>query len=186
MGGAVPLGYEARDKKLVIKPEEAEIIRRIFRHYLEAGSVRRLKERLDTLVMVTKVRGQAAQATARIRLLPVTMGRFQSSLNQLRASGGKPFTRGHIYWLLTNPIYVGDIRHKEYIVTGQHEGIIDRKLWEAVQLFLKDRGNRNRGRAISGTGVFLLGSCSMRPAIALPPPTPSRRAGDTAITSPSG
>ena len=65
MGGAVPLGYEARDKKLVIKPEEAEIIRRIFRLYLEAGSVRRLKERLDALGMVTKVRGQAAQAMAR-------------------------------------------------------------------------------------------------------------------------
>ena len=153
MGGAVPMGYEARNKKLVINPAEAEVIRHIFRLYLEACSVRLLKEKVDELGLVTKVRGQAGGSIAPIsgpEAVP------SSSQGSRRSSGGKPFTRGHLHWLLTNPIYVGNIRHKEQIVSGQHEAIIDRDLWDAVQTALKDQTNR-RSRSGNLVGGSLLG-----------------------------
>jgi site-specific DNA recombinase len=44
MGGVVPLGYDLRERRLVINPAEAEVVQQIFRRYLELGSVRLLKE----------------------------------------------------------------------------------------------------------------------------------------------
>jgi site-specific DNA recombinase len=109
MGGAVPLGYVSKDKKLVIDPEEAETVRQIYKLYLDIGSVRQLKEHLDQLGCVTK---------KRLR-------------NDGTSSGGRPFTRGHLYWLLSNPIYAGLISHRGRIADGQHQAIIDRETWEA-------------------------------------------------------
>src|SRR5207302_653189 len=54
-------------------------------------------------------------------------------------SGGKPFTRGHLYWVLSNPIYAGFITHKGRIADGQHEGIVDRETWETTQRVLAGR-----------------------------------------------
>jgi DNA invertase Pin-like site-specific DNA recombinase len=108
MGGAVPLGYRVDNRKLVINAEEAETVRQIFRFYLEAGSVRRLKEKLDELGILTGTRTRRDGTS----------------------SGGKPFTRGHLYWLLSNPIYAGNIRHKEKIAKGQHQN-----LWRRIENF---------------------------------------------------
>src|SRR5438067_2197836 len=116
-GGAVPLGYASKDKKLVINPVEAETVREIFNLYIDMGSVRQLKEHLDHLGHVTKKRPRKGGAS----------------------SGGKPFTRGHLYWLLSNPIYVGLISHKGRIADGQHEGIVDRETWETAQRMLADK-----------------------------------------------
>jgi hypothetical protein len=41
-GGTVPLGYEAKDKTLVVNRMEAEAVRAIFRRYLELQSFSRL------------------------------------------------------------------------------------------------------------------------------------------------
>ena len=99
----------------MIHPEEAERVRQIFQLYLKAGSVRRLKEKLNELSMVTGTRVR----------------------HDGTPSGGKAFTRGHLYWLLSNPIYAGDIRHKEKIAKGQHQAIIGRELWVVVQQKIK-------------------------------------------------
>src|SRR5207245_2760408 len=90
MGGNVPLGYDASERTLVINPAEAETVRRIFALYREFGCVRRVKEEADHLALSTK-RGTTASGTER---------------------GGKPFSRGHIYNLLSNPIYIGEIAHQ--------------------------------------------------------------------------
>ena len=111
MGGLAPLGYEARDRTLVINPAEAETVRTLFRLYLELGTVQRLKEAADRLGLLTKRR----------QLLPG------------RVVGGKGFTRGHLYWLLSNPIYVGEVAHKGVRYAGRHEAIIDRETFGAVQ-----------------------------------------------------
>jgi DNA invertase Pin-like site-specific DNA recombinase len=89
MGGAVPLGYEARDKKLVIAPDAAEIVRAIYNRYLELGSVRKLKEELDE------------------RAKPGVGFEMETNTSH------RTFSRGHLYWLLSNPVYAGDIRHKD-------------------------------------------------------------------------
>src|SRR5882757_3758052 len=55
-GGTVPLGYEARDKKLVVNKTEAETVRTIFHLYLELKSFAKLVEDLDRRRIVTKRR----------------------------------------------------------------------------------------------------------------------------------
>jgi len=54
-------------------------------------------------------------------------------------SGGQSFSRGALYELLSNPIYIGEIRHKQERHPGQHDAILDRKLWEKVQRHLQNR-----------------------------------------------
>ena len=102
MGGNVPLGYDASEGALVMNPVEAETVRRIFSLYRELGSVRRIKEEADRLGLQTK-RHVTASGTER---------------------GGKPFARGHLYSLLSNPIYAGQIAHKGQLFPGQHLSLI--------------------------------------------------------------
>ena len=83
MGGIVPLGYDARERTLVINSAEAETVRCIFTLYRELGCVRRVKGEADRLALSTK-RSTTAGGIER---------------------GGRPFSRGHIYRLLSNPIY---------------------------------------------------------------------------------
>jgi site-specific DNA recombinase len=103
MGGIVPLGYDASERTLVINPAEAETVRHIFALYRELGCVRRVKEEADRLGLSTK-RSTTASGTER---------------------GGRPFSRGHIYHLLSNPIYIGEIAHKGQLYPGQHPALID-------------------------------------------------------------
>ena len=51
-------------------------------------------------------------------------------------TGGKSFTRGHLYQLLSNPLYDGNIAHEGKTYPGQHTAIIDRETWCAVQQVL--------------------------------------------------
>jgi site-specific DNA recombinase len=120
MGGTLPLGYEVRERKLVVKPEQARTVREIFERYLELGSVRLLQAELARRAVVSEVR----QSMRGNRL------------------GGKPFSRGALYHLLSNPIFVGEIRHKLERYPGQHEAIVSRTLWERVQRRLHERAAR--------------------------------------------
>jgi DNA invertase Pin-like site-specific DNA recombinase len=124
MGGNVPLGYDASGRTLVINPAEAETVRRIFALYLEFGYVRRVKEAADQLGFKTK-RSMTADGTER---------------------GGKPFSRGHIYRLLANPIYTGRIAHKGRRYPGQHPALIDAETWTAVQNQLAVKARRYRSK----------------------------------------
>ena len=119
MGGYVPLGYDAKDRTLVINPKEAETVRTIFKHYLELGSVRALKTHLDEAGIVSKVRVSAAG----------------------HKTGGQSIARGALYTLLKNHHYIGQIVHKGTHYEGQHTPIIDAHTWDAAQRKLED--NRN-------------------------------------------
>jgi site-specific DNA recombinase len=111
MGGSVPLGYDASDRRLVVNPAEAETVRHIFALYRKLGSVRLVKEAADRLGLRTK-RSISANSSER---------------------GGKPFSRGHLYRLLSNPIYTGQIAHKGQLYPGQHPALIDAETWTAVR-----------------------------------------------------
>ncbi|MEQ9812986.1 MAG: recombinase family protein, partial [Azospirillaceae bacterium] len=115
MGGTVPLGYEPDGRTLAINQAEAETVRTIFRLYLEHGTVRRVKEETDRLGLLTKRR------------------RYPDG----RTSGGRPMSRGYLYKLLGNPLYIGRIPHKGTSYEGQHRPIIDQETWDAVQAGLK-------------------------------------------------
>ena len=123
MGGTVPLGYDVRDHRLVINPKEASRVGLIFQLYIELKSVRRVRDELDRRSIVSKQR--VSKAGAR--------------------SGGVRFGRGALYQMLANPIYVGEIRHKQVSHPGQHEPIVERSLWQQVQQMLKQRAARRGG-----------------------------------------
>jgi site-specific DNA recombinase len=124
MGGVPPLGYEARDRGLVVVDSEAEIVRDIFGRYAELGSVRLLKEELEGQGITSKCR---TSASGRLR-------------------GGQPFSRGALYLMLQNRIYRGEIVHKERSYPGEHTPIIDQELWDMVQAQLAgNAAQRNAG-----------------------------------------
>ncbi len=111
MGGNVPLGYDVKDRKLIVNPAEAETVRMIFRRYAELGSVRLLAEELAGLAIVSKRRQGAGVVLA----------------------GGNRFSRGALYTLLQNPIYRGEIGHQGKVYPGQHEAIVEAEHWKLVQ-----------------------------------------------------
>jgi site-specific DNA recombinase len=128
MGGNVPLGYDADERALVINPAEAETVRHIFALYREHGCVRRVKDEADRLGLRTK-RIRTANGAER---------------------GGTQFSRGHIYHLLSNPIYTGQIAHKGQLYPGQHPVLIDDETWSAVrdQLATNAGDHRRRAKAV--------------------------------------
>jgi site-specific DNA recombinase len=109
MGGVV--GYRVENRSLHIVEEHAEFVRDLFKRYLEIGSVVRLKTVLDA----ENVR------------LPVRI------VGTGGATGGGLMSRGHIYWILSNPIYVGRLRHKGQTHDGLHAAILDQEIWDRVQ-----------------------------------------------------
>ena len=131
MGGVVPLGYDAIDRALVINETEATIVQHIYERYLALGCVRRLKQELDSKGYVSKARE--------------TNG---------RKTGGKPFSRGALYTILKNPLYIGKVSHKGIHHKGQHDSILNKKLWKQVQERLAN--NRQQRASRIGTGEVSL------------------------------
>src|ERR1019366_10242791 len=123
MGGLVPLGYEVRERQLVVVDSEAETVRHIFERYCQLGSVRLLKEELDRDGLRSKLR--IARDGAR--------------------SGEQSFARGALYTLLRNPTYIGEVRHKGTRYPGQHRPIVARLVWEKAQGLLRLHSVRTVG-----------------------------------------
>jgi site-specific DNA recombinase len=133
-GGTVPLGYEARDKKLVINPTEAETVRTIFRRYVELQSFGRLVTDLDKRGIVTKRRNTKVK----------------------KFNGGIPFTYGPLAHFLKNRIYVGETGHGGKWYPGEHKAIIDRKTFDKVQELLAAGVTRRKVKR-SESGALLMG-----------------------------
>jgi site-specific DNA recombinase len=130
VGGVVPLGYQAKERKITVVEQEAKTVRHIFRRYLELGSLNLLMADLRTIGIKTKVR-------------PLANG---------KPIGGIPFTRGPLAAFLRNRFYVGEVRYRGEIFAGEQPAILDRKLFEAVQAKLdQQRINRNTARRESGS-----------------------------------
>ena len=115
--------------------EEAETVRHIFRRYLELKSVRLLKADLDAQGIVSKAR-KASDGSA---------------------YGSKPLARGALYLMLQNRIYRGETVHKDKSYPGEHEAIVDERLWNKVQAILRtnridraDGGSDNRPSMLAG------------------------------------
>jgi len=118
MGGHPPLGYDVKDRKLVINEHEAETVRHIYTLYLKLKSVQLLQDSLD----------QAGIRSKRHIWKSGTM------------HGGNSFSRGALSHLLKNPIYCGMIPHKGKTYMGEHESIISEELFNRVQATLTAQG----------------------------------------------
>ena len=127
MGGVAPIGYLPNDRTLAIDEPQAERVQEIYRLYLELGCVRRLKVEVDRLGWMTPER----------------------KTRRADAMGGRPFSRGHLYRILGNPVYLGQIAHKGVAFAGNHPAIVDADAWQAVQqqLAANLQGHRTRSTA---------------------------------------
>jgi hypothetical protein len=132
VGGPVPLGYASVNKKLVILPDEVETVRLIFRRYLELGSVRTLAGDLDRQGITTKRR----------------------TLSTGRVVGGGRFGLGGLNHLLRNRFYIGEIAYRGEIHIGDHEPILDRNLFEAVQAKLSSHAVARRLKTTSQSALL--------------------------------
>lgn len=135
MGGNIPLGYDLRDRKLVVNGREAETVKTIFRLYVASGSVRKVKAEIDRLGLRTKT--------------------HTSEAGTMR--GGLPFRIGHIYTILNNRLYRGEISHKGAIHTGDHAAIVDQALWDRVQAQLASNAAKRRSGKSSKEPSLLAG-----------------------------
>jgi site-specific DNA recombinase len=132
--GSVPLGYDTRDKKLVINKVEAETVRYIFKRYLEVKSFAKLVEDLDKKGIVTKRRNTRVK----------------------KFNGGIPFTYGPLAHFLKNRLYIGETRHGEKWFAGEHAGIVDKTTFDQVQQLLASNA-AGRTATRSAGGALLLG-----------------------------
>jgi site-specific DNA recombinase len=128
MGGVAPLGYDVRDRQLIVNPAEAKVVGEIFTQYLSLGSVAALKQYLDENKLRKKVRTSA----------------------QGRVFGGKAYSRGGLYKLLNNELYTGRIAHRGELHAGRQQAIIGPEVWEKVKALLaaNNQGHRQRGRRV--------------------------------------
>jgi site-specific DNA recombinase len=137
MGGTIPLGYDVKDRKLIVNEVEAESVRLIFRRYLALGCVSKLRADLDQKDIRSK----------------------QRILTSGRVLGGCSFARGALYHLLRNQIYRGAVVHKGIAYPGEHSAIVDEELWNAVQSklsgnVLQQRRTRIESGALLGGLIF--------------------------------
>jgi site-specific DNA recombinase len=133
-GGTVPLGYDARNKKLVVNKTEAKTVRTIFRLYIELKSFGKLVAELDRRGIVTKCRDTKVA----------------------KYNGGIPFTYGPLAYLLKNRVYVGEVHHGGKWFEGEQKSILDRQTFEQVQALLKTNANGNRVKHFQ-SGALLQG-----------------------------
>jgi len=134
VGGPVPLGYAAVDKKIVVVPAEAAAVRTIFARYRELGSVRALAEDLDRRGIRSKPR----------------------RLSTGRTIGGGRFGVGALAHLLKNRFYIGEVVYRGEVHHGEHEPIVDSALFEAVEAKLAAQAVERRCR-LRGLPAILSG-----------------------------
>jgi site-specific DNA recombinase len=133
MGGSVPLGYDNKDKKLVVNPSEAKTVRMLFERYLEVKSLLKLTEDLRDSGIVTKKRAMTAKVV-----------------------GSIPFTYGPLGYLLKNRTYLGESGHNGSWYPGEHKPIVDRSTFEDVQSLLRANNVAKTGNQQS-TDALLTG-----------------------------
>ena len=135
MGGSVPLGYDVKDRSLVVNEAEAEQVRLLFNLYLTSKAV-------DEVVI------QAAKAGITSKRRITQAG---------KASGGGKLGRGSLYRILANPIYVGEIGHKGKRHAGLHAGIVTPDAFDAVQKILASNRRRRTEGASTAAPALLAG-----------------------------
>lgn len=136
-GGMPVLGYDAdRERKcLVVNPEEAELVRHVFTRFVETGSTTELAKELNAAGHRTKS--------------------WTTKKGDLHA--GVLWNLGHIYRLLNNPIYIGEVSHKGVRYPGEHDPIVPRRLWDQAHRILAQNHRARSGQTRTKTAALLRG-----------------------------
>jgi DNA invertase Pin-like site-specific DNA recombinase len=117
MGGCPPLGYDIKNRLLLINQPEAVLVKSIFEMYLVKPSPLTISNHFNQLGHTVK--------------------HWESQTGNWH--GGKPLTPSYIQSLLNNPIYLGKTKHKDKLYEGEHQAIIDQNLWDKVHSLIKKR-----------------------------------------------
>jgi site-specific DNA recombinase len=152
VGGPVPLGYAAVNKKVIIVPAEAETVRAIFAGYLENGSVPALARHLERSGLHTKRR----------------------TLTNGRVVGGGFFGVGALAHLLKNRFYIGEVVYRRETFPGTHEPIVDPAVFAAVQDKLSAQAVERRCR-VRGSPALLTGRLFDQQSYRMTPSHTNRR-----------
>jgi DNA invertase Pin-like site-specific DNA recombinase len=155
MGGSPPLGYDVRDRKLVVNPAEAELVGLIFRRFLDLGSA---------LLLIREMNAQGH----RTKSWTTQAGTFRE---------GRLFDKGTLYKILRNRTYLGEAVHKGQSYQGEHEPIVDRATWERVHEVLASNAKRRGNEARARTPAPLRGLMRCTHCSSAMTPTHTRRRG---------
>ena len=148
MGGTPPLGYDVRDRKLVVNEAEAELLRLIFSRFLRVGSATKLAQELRRAGHTTKC----------------------WTTQDGKHRPGKPIDKGAIYKLLNNRVYLGEAVHKGTSYPGEQAAIIDAATWDKVHAILaanrvaRANGTRAQTPALLRGLIFAPGGHAMTPS----------------------
>jgi DNA invertase Pin-like site-specific DNA recombinase len=149
MGGNPPLGYDIRNRKLVVNEAEAALVRRIFHRFTVIGSATKLVKELNAEGRRTKSWVTAAG----------------------RPRQGRPFDKGYLYRLLNNRVYLGEAVHKGVSHRGEHDAIVPGDLWNKVHAILSENWRTRANHARTATPAPLKGlircaehGCAMTPS----------------------
>jgi site-specific DNA recombinase len=139
MGGKPLLGYDLLitpgGGRLVVNEDEAARVRAIFELYLEHERIAPVRQELDRREWRTK----------------------QWTTRKGTAVGGKPFDKVTLFRLLTNPVYLGKVRHRENLYDGEHDAIVDAGVWPRAQALLQRNGRTGGGIVKNKYGALLKG-----------------------------
>lgn len=125
MGGWAPLGYDIKDRKLIVNEAEADLVRSIFRRFAHGKSGTHLVQEL--------------------------------AKEGARNKQGKPIDKGYLYRVLNNRVYLGEAVHKGTAHPGEHQSIVDRKLWDRVHDVLKESPRARAGHSRAQSPALLRG-----------------------------
>ena len=104
VGGSVPMGYRVENKKLVVEPEEARVIQRIFQRFIEVQSPALIAQELNK--------------------------------DGIRTKQGKVWDKPHIYRILNNHTYIGQVKYKGSICEGEQNAIVELDVWNRTREIL--------------------------------------------------
>ncbi len=133
MGGTVPLGYEVRNRKLIVREDTAAEVQRVFGRYLELRSVPALAEEMNT------TNAEPAET--------INEGEGGNT-SPLQPDNRRRIGNGKLYYILSNPIYVGKVRHHGQLYAGEHQPIIDQHSFDRAQVLLAEQAPRRKGLAV--------------------------------------
>jgi len=134
-GGYPILGYDLDRgaKRLIINPQEAELVKEIFETYAKEYSLLRTSDILNNRSYRTK---------------------SHISING-RVFGGRPYDKNEVGKILSSYLYIGKINFKDEIYQGQHPAIISEDLFYRVQkIKLENIGKRDKKRTKQNVGLL--------------------------------
>lgn len=143
-GGTPPLGYDVDSDRgrLVVNREEAKLVRRIFKRFAELGSPQAIIEELNGEGITTK-----SWMTKK--------GVFRH---------GRPWHKGHVYRVLYNRTYLGEVLHRDKTYPGEHDAIVTQELWDRAHAAIEgnkvNRTQHARAKAPALLkGIIRCGAC---------------------------